>query len=104
MKSFLIATAMVTALLTFTSAQAEVGTMGKEGMRADTSSHHRLKGSTLHENAASAHTTAAKHHKLAASMYRKNKDASAVDHAKMALTASQDASAATQATKEILPE
>lgn len=59
---------MVTTLLTAANFQAETG--GSGGMKLDTtaekkdtSGHHRLHGSSLHENAENYHKVAAKHHK-----------------------------------------
>ena len=107
-RSFVIATTMVTTLLTAASVQAETG--GAGGMKMapktakDTSGHHRLRGSSLHENAANYHKIAAKHHKIAADKYRRNQDSVAVEHALLAISASEDAAKTTEATKAILPK
>lgn len=42
--------------------------------------------------------------KIAAAKYRKTQDQGAVEHAKAAITASEDAAKATEKTKSILPE
>jgi len=97
---------MVTILLTTANVQAETG--GAGGMHQvvpagkDTAGHHRLKGSSLHENAANYHKVAAKHHKIAAAKYRRAKDLVAADHAILAIGASENAARATEATKSIL--
>jgi len=107
-RSFVIATTIVTALLITANVQAQTG--GAGGMHKvepsvrDPAGHHRLKGSSLHENAANYHKVAAKHHKIAAAKYRRAKDLVAVDHAILAIGASEDAARATEATKGILPK
>ncbi len=98
MKKILLATITATALFSINSAQAQ---MGDTGMRKDKSSHHRLRGSSVHETAANYHKNAAKHHKLAAKMYRRNKDASAVEHAEAAIDWTNKAAKATAATKAL---
>ena len=107
MKKLTLATTVVISLLTAASVQAQTG--GKGGMHLpketkDTIAHHKYEGSSLHEAAASAHSLAAKHHKKAAAMYRKNADSNAVEHAETAISSSNDAMAATDATKDILPK
>jgi len=108
-RSFVIITAMVTALLTTASVQAETG--GAGGMHKiappagrDPAGHHRLQGSSLHENAANYHKVAAKYHKIAAAKYRRAKDIVAVENAMAAISASEDAARATEASKAILPK
>jgi hypothetical protein len=107
MKKNILALTLTMSLLAITNAQAFE--MGEGGMRLPSdkrpgAEHHKYQGSSLHEAAAAAHSQAAKHHKKAASMYRTSKDSKAVEHATAAITASDDAFAATEATKEILPK
>lgn len=103
MKQFIQASTIIIALLTVANVQAETGGAGGMHMPRNTE-HHRLKGSSLHENAANYHTNAAKHHRKAAAMYRKENDSSAVTHAEAAILASSDAFKATEDTKQILPK
>ncbi len=110
MKKILVVTMMTAALFTVTNAQAELETVGAKNsmkmelkvVKKDTSSHHRLRGSSLHETAANHHTAAAKHHKIAAAKYRSRKDSEAETHAKAAIVSSEDAIKATNATKSLL--
>lgn len=104
MKKFILASTIIIALLTAANVRGETGGAGGMRMLDTTTEHHRFKGSSLHEAAASAHSKAAKHHKKAAAMYRKESDANAVSHAKAAIATSNDAAAASEATKEILPK
>lgn len=103
MKKYILASTLIISLLTVAIAQAETG--GKGGMHVPKpTAHHKNKGSSLHETAANKHSMAAKHHKKAAAMYRKDADSNAVKHAQTAISASNDAMAATEATKGILPK
>ena len=102
MKKILLATITATALFSINSVQAQMGDTGMRKDKASKSSHHRLRGSSVHETAANYHANAAKHHKLAAKMYRRNKDASAVEHAEAAIDWTNRAAKATAATKELL--
>ncbi len=110
MKKILVVTMMSAALFTVANAQAEDAVSTSESMNnmkmktieKDTSSHHRLRGSSLHETAANFHKAAAKHHKIAAAKYRKRKDSEAETHAKAAIVSSKDAMKATNATKALL--
>lgn len=107
MKNSILASMAIISLLTVASAQAESGDKGRMRLSEEdkgTATHHTLRGSQVHEAAASAHSLAAKHHSIAAAMYRKNADSNAVEHAEKAITFSDDAAKATKATKAILPK
>ena len=105
MKKSILASMVILSLVAITSAQA-AGEMRLSTEEAEntTTQHHTLRGSQLHEAAASAHSIAAKHHSIAAAMYRKNSDSNAVEHAEKAITFSDDATKATESTKSILPK
>ena len=109
MKKLILASTITAALLTVTGVQAATGgdsgmTLNKKAKAPNTTVHHTMQGSALHENAADAHSRAAAHHKKAADAYRKKQDQSAIRHAKKAIFASGEAAIHTEETKDILPK
>ena len=108
MKKNTLLLTIIISLLTVANVQAESGGMGgmhlskAKDKAIDTTVHHSFRGSSLHETAANAHALAAEHHKKAATLYRKNADLKAEEHANAAISFSIDAMGATAATKAIL--